>query len=284
MVKAEDLPERLGALLSRSDYVGKRFRWGECAPAAPLAESSEAAAWWLAHRIVRLRCGGSPHLYDQWRRNVEEGSEMTEVERRILRAQLTQNLGLPDAPGSDDHVEGLVAEHIWFALMQEFDGPLGFPVRVDEPSWSVTDNGADGIVVYRVGDALVFRLWEAKKHDAGNPVRDTVNRACRQLQDEGAMRYLARASKVAQEIEAEDPELALLYGHMSELWANGSPAAGIGITIATSTDADVDDCFGGLPNYFEHLTENGQREGLLTQIEDFPQFAKLVREVVWKGL
>lgn len=51
--------------------------------------------WWLAHRIVRLRCGGSRHLYEQWRRNVEEGADMTEVERKILRSQLTENLGLP---------------------------------------------------------------------------------------------------------------------------------------------------------------------------------------------
>lgn len=283
MINADDLPPRLDDLFVRADYACHGYRWGRCTPADPAADSRVTAAWWLAHRIVRLRCGGSPHLYEQWRRHVEEGAAIGEVEHRILRAQLVENIGLPESPGPQDHIEGLVTEHIWFALMEEFSGPLGLPVRIEEPSWSVTDKGADGLAVYRVGDTLVFRLWEAKKHEANDPVRDTVNRACRQLQDEGAMRYLARLSKVAQEIEDKDADLAALYGRMSELWATGREEAGVGITIATSDSSDIDDCFGGLPNYFKHFTADN-REGLLTTLEDFPAFASLVREVMWRGL
>ena len=127
----------------------------------------------------------------------------------------SESIGIPPDGAIDEHIEGFVAEHIWYLLTLEDALTFGVPVRVDEPDWSVTDSGGDGLAIYRSNGALVFRLWESKAHTGEGTVRDVVNGACRQV-NSNAMRYLARFSKVGQGLG--DPELQQFYGRLLELW------------------------------------------------------------------
>jgi len=85
----------------------------------------------------------------------------------------SESIGPPPDGGKneDRHLEGFVAEHIWYLLTTENALTYGVPVRVDGPDWSVTDSGGDGLAVYRSGGALVFRLWESKAHTSDGTAR-----------------------------------------------------------------------------------------------------------------
>jgi hypothetical protein len=244
-------------------------------------ERWQDAALWVATYVARLRCGNSPLLFNAWLTRLQGGAQHPAELHDVLVAHVaSDSIGTPAAPAPTAHLEGLVAEHIWHALTTEVGGALGKPIRVEEPSWSVTDAGGDGLAIFRVGDTFAFRLWESKSHTAAHPVGDTVNRACRQL-SANAMRYLARFSKVGQELA--DAQLARFYGRLAELWRNADPASGAGVSVCTSPAADLDGSFEALGEYWE-FTERLQREGLLAIIEDFPHFAIRVREHLWNGL
>src|SRR5690606_41350451 len=63
---------------------------------------------------------------------------------------------------------------------------LSCPTRrssdLEEPSWSATDSGGDGLAIYRnTGDELVFRLWESKWHGTQDSARDTARKAANQI-------------------------------------------------------------------------------------------------------
>jgi hypothetical protein len=279
MTSLEGLPERLHDLFDRSDHEAERYTWTHCEP-----HSRDEAVWWLADLIVRLRCGALPAYYDVWRSKVNgEGSEVSETQARVLRAAVTTNLLESGTKETNHHEQGLVAEHIWFALTREGEQPGRTLVRIEEPSWSVTDQGADGLAVFRIDSDLTFRLWETKKHDAEGKVRDTVNGACRQL-DSGGIAYLARMSKTTQEAVRDDDELAGFYARMPDMWGDGDDCSGAGISVATTDQTDWEDCFGGLPNYFTEHTGDRQREGLITRIPNFDEFTVAVREAIWNGL
>ena len=186
---------------------------------------------------------------------------------------------MPPDGASDEHIEGFVAEHIWHLLTLEDALTFGVPVRVDEPDWSVTDSGGDGLAIYRWNGALVFRLWESKAHTGEGTVRDVVNGACRQV-NSNALRYLARFSKVGQGLG--DPELQQFYGRLLELWRAAAREAGGGISVTTKSDA-IADCFGNYPSYWAFVHDD-QRQGLVVTIEDYAAFAKQVRQGLWKGL
>ncbi|HMS11937.1 MAG TPA: hypothetical protein PKD80_02435 [Microthrixaceae bacterium] len=278
MTNIDNLPARFHDLLSRDDHVEDRYTWSHCEP-----HSRDEAVWWLADLIVTLRCGGLPDYYDLWRSNVNgEGVVVAPTQTRVLQT-LATNLLPSGSADTNDHEQGLVAEHIWFALTRETDAAGRTLVRIEEPGWSVTDQGADGLAVFRVDGDLTFRLWETKKHDAEGKVGDTVNRACRQL-DSNGIAYLARMSKTTQEAVRDDDELAGFYGRMPDMWGDGDAGSGAGVSVTTSDLTDWDDCFAGLPNYFAEHAGDRQREGLITRIPEFDKFTIAVREAIWKGL
>lgn len=268
---------RLSDLLAVQLHKDATHHWAEARlPAA----SRAAAALLVATHIARQRCGGAPQYFDAWLARHGGGPPHSPDLLDCLMAMMaSESIGKPPEGGSDEHIEGFVAEHIWHLLTIENTLTFGVPVRVDGPDWSVTDSGGDGLAIYRSNGTLVFRLWESKAHTADGAVRDVVNGACRQV-DSNALRYLARFSKVGQGLG--DPEIQKFYGSLLELWRAAAREAGGGISVATASDA-TGDCFGNYPNYWA-FGHDDQRQGLVVTIEDYAAFAKQVRQELWNGL
>jgi hypothetical protein len=244
------------------------------------AASRASAALLVATHIARERCGGAPQYFDAWLARHRGGPpHPSDLLDCLVAMVASESIGKPPEGGSDEHIEGFVAEHMWHLLTMENALTFGIPVRVDGPDWSVTDSGGDGLAIYRRDGTLVFRLWESKAHTADGSVREVVNGACRQV-DSNALRYLARFSKVGQGLG--DPELQKFYGSLLELWRAAAREAGGGISVATASDT-TGDCFGNYPNYWA-FGHDDQRQGLVVTIEDYAAFAKQVRQELWNGL
>lgn len=254
------------------------------ASARPLPGSIEAAAIWLADWIAQHRCGGAPSYYTAWERRAAGGDAHPPVLAECLRAFVaSESIGTPEAPAPEQHLQGFVAEHLWAVLITEGTILRDTPVRVDGPDWSVTDSGGDGLAIYRRQPlGLAFSLWESKAHTGAGEIRDTVNGACRQL-DGSALRYLARFSKLGQQIP--DVELRNFYAKLPELWKLSAHEAGGGICVTANDDPAVvvEHCFGNLGSYW-NFSRPEQRRGVLALIADLPAFASRVREHLWKGL
>lgn len=243
-------------------------------------DKRDQAAFCIAVDIAWHRCGGAPQYFNAWGARYQGGPPHDPEFLKCLEAFVgSESIGTPQTPGYDRHLEGLVAEHIWHLLTKENTLAFGPPVRVDGPGWSVTDPGGDGLAIYRREDVLVFRLWESKAHTGGQPVHEVVNGACQQVAL-NALRYLARYSKVGQSLA--DPELQEFYGRLPEMWRIAAREAGGGISVST-TSAAIQDSFEPLPAHWR-FTHDDQRQGLVVTIDGYADFAKLVREHLWKGL
>ena len=268
---------RLSHLLEGTLHRDPTHHWVEAR--LPAANRASAALLVAAH-IARVRCGGAPQYFDAWLvRRAGGPPHPADLLECLVALVASESIGTPPDGASDEHIEGFVAEHIWHLLTLEDALSLGVPVRVDEPDWSVTDSGGDGLAIYRWNGILGFRLWESKAHTGEGPVRDVVNGACRQV-NSNALRYLARFSKVGQGLG--DPELQQFYGRLLELWRAAAREAGGGISVATKSDA-IADCFGNFPSYWD-FRHDDQRQGLVVTIEDYAAFAKQVRQELWNGL
>ena len=268
---------RLSDLLKVTVHRDPTHHWVEAwLPAVNRA----SAALVVATHIARERCGGAPQYFDAWLTRHGGGPpHPPDLLECLVPLVASESIGLPPDGGSDEHIEGFVAEHIWHLLTIENALTFGVPVRIDGPDWSVTDSGGDGLAIYRSNGTLVFRLWESKAHTTEGTVRQVVNGACRQV-DSNALRYLARFSKVGQGLG--DPELQQFYGRLLELWRAAAREAGGGISVATASDATAD-CFGNYPSYWA-FGHDDQRQGLVVMIEDYAAFAKQVRQELWNGL
>ena len=219
--------------------------------------------------LLQLR---SPrHLVDPTGARIEGPNSLRPVCCRILAPQTNQ---------ARLSMHGLVAESIWHEVASEIDAGLGLPVRVEGHDWSVTDPGGDGLTVYETSDGgFCFRLWESKHHGTNKPVRRTVNAACTQVQSR-ALPYLSRFSLIAQQI-TDDDALARFYGALAERWVDRDPAAGVGISVGTDSNANVSDCFGKVDTYFE--MELDQHQAQLHLMADYAKLADRVRKEIWKG-
>ena len=242
----------------------------------------ELAAAILASSIARQRIGVNERLHQQWKaRQLNSLSEpVTEGDLQILKAGLLQDLGAPDSPSPDEHLHGLVAEIIWYEVVSDLPAGPGRPIRVEAHDWSATDPGGDGLTVYLQSDGgYCFRLWESKHHGTATSVRKTVNRACRQIKSR-SLSYLTRFSLIAHDM-TDDEDLARFYGSLAELWVDRDAAAGVGVSIGASSDADTKKCFGKVTSYFD--LEPAQHQAHLHLMGDFAELARLVRSQVWKG-
>jgi hypothetical protein len=222
-------------------------------------------------------------LHSAWRSALSEPStaSIEPADLQILEAGLLQNVGTPEKPAMVNHLHGLIAESIWLEVVAEADTGLGSPIRVEGHDWSATDPGGDGLTVYSTDDeGWCFRLWESKHHGSADPIRDTVNTACRQVKTR-SLSYLTRFSLIAQTI-TDDASLATFYGSLAELWVNRDPAGGVGISVGATDDGhDGGDCFGNVTSYFE--LDDAQHQGHLHLIADFNDLAERVQIELWKG-
>ena len=251
-----------------------------CLYASLGGEVFEEAANVVARSIAERRIGANPRLHAVWVRQlaVTDGARPPPSDQQLLAAGLLQNVGVPAAPASLSHLYGLVAEEIWHEIIVEQDLGLGSPIRVDGHDYSAIDPGGDGLTVHATGNGnFCFRLWESKYHGTVDPIRETVQEACRQLQRR-ALSYLSRFALIEQRL-TDDLDLAKFYGRLPEMWVDKDPSAGASIVVGTSELQG--DCFGIVPGYFGLGPDRHQGE--LNALVDFPRFAGRTREILWRG-
>jgi len=250
---------------------------------AEAAEDVEAAAWLVAEEIMRLRTRGATETFDIWRTAATTEGRISDPNRPRVEPFVQTVFGSTIDPAPTDHVEGYVAEVVWFLLTR--DGALdhGRTIRrIEEPSFYVTGPGGDGLVVSELEDGtLVFRLWEIKKHNRSGGISATATRAMTQLATRGAG-YLAQYVATAPN---SDGDVARLYAELVDHWVDAHSVAGAGVGIGTSaTSAPKRRCFTTMQSHFPRLNEPGQLEGLVVGIADFAGFSRSVRDFVWSAL
>lgn len=245
----------------------------------------ETAARMLAEDAMALRCGESPIL-DRWRERRDGGPPMVGTAAKAVGIYASLGFGSPASPANETHLQGLVAELLWNRLLKErlkcADGRELVHAHSVKPD--PLEPGGDGLVIYRAkNDSLVFRLWEIKKHDSSAKVSSTIRRASRQLKGRGH-EYIAKLAG-PETIEQEGP-LGAFYADLVELWLDGGPRAGVGVSVGTSVQhaPKGNKSFASMSKNFPDFKEAGQLEGMVVALPDFPEFARRVREVVWSGL
>jgi hypothetical protein len=244
----------------------------------------EAAAQILSDDAMRLRCGDSPVLAS-WRARRDGGPPHEGTRAQAVAVFAGIGFGLPGSPANEDHLQGHVAELVWWRLVRERkvceDGRT--LVHVSALKADTLEPGGDGLVVYSIeGHVLVFRLWEIKKHDSDSHVSATIGRASRQLARRGK-EYLAKLA--GPETSRQGP-LGELFADMVELWLDNSDRAGVGVSIGTSASHAPSNprAFGSVTTAFPKLSSPGQTEAIVVAVPDYKAFAERVREIVWTGL
>jgi hypothetical protein len=260
--------------------AANRCQWLRGKLSAPSDANRQIAVAIVADAAVKWQCRGAVQHYDAWRGAVAQDSQLSADAKRKLAPFIRPAFGLPGDPPLADHLEGHVAECVWYILAQE-NVPAGLTLRtIEGPSFLVTTPGGDGLVVYQRGeDVLIFRLWEIKKHDSTVGVSRTVSRALRQL-DEKAEEYLAQLTTLAGTYE---PDVARLYAVLSDLWLDRDERAGAGVAVSTSDRYLPRSCFGRMHTRFPELSVD-QLAGLVVALGDFPAFARSVRDRIWSAL
>lgn len=260
--------------------AANRCQWlrGQLSDPPPVNRRTAVAI--VADAAVRWQCRGASHHYTAWAQAVAQGTQLSTDQSRKLSSFIKPAFGLRAQPLPADHLQGHVAEYVWYLLAQE-NLPPGLALRtIEGPSFSVTTPGGDGLAVYQRDDAvLVFRLWEIKKHESNTHISRTVARAYTQL-DRKAEVYLAELTTLADTCE---PEIAQLYAALSDLWLDRDERAGAGVAVSTSDGRLPSRCFGTMHEKFPDLSVE-QIQGLVVSLGDFPAFARAVRERVWSAL
>lgn len=261
--------------------AAKDYSWARYDYNNSLGLTSALAAS-LADQIVRLRCKRCTAHYASWQAAAAGGQKPTGPTLDALHAYLSPAIGLPgSAPVSENHLEGLIAEHLWYFLITS-EATLNNTIHVEPPSFKPTDHGGDGLSVRRNGDgSLTFFLWEIKKRVGKGRVSGTINQAALQLKTE-ALEYLARYTCTAD--LTGDPALEDLFAHLVEYWEQASPSASAGIAVASNLSNASNRCFTSLPKHLATLTSPPRLVGKLTTFGDFSAFTLAVRDRVWTGL
>jgi hypothetical protein len=228
----------------------------------------------VANHIALNRMASTPAHFAAWRRAI--GGEPYEArERRAILAFLSRGLGKPTAPGNQDHLEGLIAEHLWHIANSQF--PADEPVLyLSNPKFDPTAPGADGLVIFdRNGPR--FRLWEIKK--AGAHVSATLSKAYDQL-SRNADVYLAQMTAIGQ--EQGNPDLVDVFAQILDWWLDGSEQACVGVAIASPLRPTSS--FSTMRTRLSMLTAPEAHRGLFVSIGDYPGFCADVRTLLWTGL
>jgi hypothetical protein len=242
--------------------------------------ANERAAWFVAEGAMRERCTGAPANFNLWRAAATGTRVLTPIEQDRVEPFIRTGFGLPGRELPADHLQGYVAEFVWFLVTRE-RVPAGRHLRVIKgPGFHVTGPGGDGLAVYKFAGNHIFRLWEIKKHHSSSHVSRTVARAYEQLAA-NATEYLAQMTALA---EQHEDEVASLLAQLVDLWIDGDARAGAGVAVSTSSGSHPARCFGNMGMRFPRLAGAGQLEGLVVGLDDLPQFAERVKGVVWSAL
>jgi hypothetical protein len=193
---------------------------------------------------------------------------------------VSDGFGVPEDQRSVDHVEGHIAELVWFLLTQEEDRDDRDLYHIEQPSFYVSSPGGDGLAVYEESGALSFRLWEIKKHTGSSHLSSTTARAYKQLASH-APRYLVQYTSTG---AGHAGDLGKLYAELVQLWLDAAPEAGAGVAVATARRHSPRRCFSTMEQHLPRFDHRGRLEGLVTAIGNFSDLTRQVRDVVWIGL
>lgn len=151
-------------------------------------------------------------------------------------------------PNAKPHhgVPGHVGEWLWYLLALETpDLPGRTTEYLAEPKVNVNDGGGDGRIIRRTrsgsGPELVFRLWEMKKYTGkDDSITATVTGAWQQLSENGAAYVLSQTAWADREFAGD---LGAFVSQMVEMWIDGHPSSGAGVSVATNTSAAPTEAF-----------------------------------------
>lgn len=245
----------------------------------------DALADCIAVCIMRARCGSINNYFQAWQDKAMNRRELTDIESQIIKTYIKPSLGLPGVNVPDDHVQAVIAECLWYELTHQRDGSHGLPVRVEAPHLHVTEPGGDGLVVYSTGDDnFTFRLWEIKKHSNSSSATSKITSASKQLHENGA-EYLAKWSKVGQEIDHIQSGLSGFYATLVETWVSGSPSAMAGISVSKDNVSAIStNPVSIAKSHLPKLINDYQIEGLVVSIPSFSLLGAKVQEALWRGI
>lgn len=226
----------------------------------------------LVEAFMEDRC---PGLVEAWRERRDDGPPHPESRRKALESIIKQPFDLPPPDEEpSDHVQGAVAEHLWYYLYHQIRDDIAYSV---EPELDPTSGGGDSISVHQSEDGLSFRLWEIKKCTAQR-LRPTVSRALNQLDERGSQ-YIAQMSMIGQ--KHPDEEIAQLFIRLPELWCDYSPEASVGVSVGIPERLTPDECFTDFPDRFP---DRSDLRGMVKVVGDYTRFVRAVQEEAWSGL
>lgn len=247
----------------------------------------------IAEHIMDNWFGGTPATLKAWQDKLSGTPHADAAIQQHLSDIVQSNLRLPGDPpilvkkgprkGLEnlDHLEGLVAEHLWHMCAAEsalgaaprFLGDLGFRVH---------DKGPDGFVIVDSAGRLEYRLWEVKKNSTSLPATATVTGAAQQLH--------LRATDYLQEIAQlnrhnADPQLKSLFQQLVYFWGQQSPEANAGIAVVTTRPSGATTPFTHFGStYLSGFKGTNPMQGLLVNMNDLSRLATDVRQEIWNGL
>lgn len=283
MYEARLVSNKLSALLSSLDHPGaaRKCRWHH-AQAVGLSDAHRAAiAWIIAEEVMDSR-GGRSRVKQLWLDSVTTGTKLTGKDQALLVAFIGDVFGVPGKPKSADHLAGHVGEWLWYLHARDLADPSRAILWLEPPKFTVTEQGADGLVIYSATGASTtfFRLWETKKHTGAGPVSNATGKAYGQVAKR-ANEYLA---KLTGPLSLTAGAVGDLGKEIADLWIDADPRAGVGVSVASDKMPPPSRCFTTMGSHFASFNQPGQLEGLLVSVEDLDQIAVTVREYLWTAL
>lgn len=226
---------------------------------------------------MQSRCGVAGAVYALWENATLNGRLLIGDDRAKVVAFTTAVFGSPKKVPNEHHVQGHVAEWLWYLITREQQEKDRTIQLLDPPKFSVTEGGGDGFIVWSDKSSNhFFRLWELKKHVGKGHVSGTINTAYKQLSNHGA-RYLAQL--VGTHSQRPD-EVGKLCASLVDFWVDADSRAGIGVAVTSATIPAPNRSFTKMGNKFPKFNMPGQLEGILCTVEDFHALAADVRRFI----
>ncbi|QOK23261.1 hypothetical protein IGS73_02200 [Janibacter indicus] len=255
-----------------------KCEWSSHIAASLTPEQAGALAWVLIDTMMRARFGPATSLYDTWREHTIAGTKIPSPDKETIESFIEPVFGLPDAPKSEDHLQGHVGEWLWHLLTKD-----NVAVRIQpDPKGDVTDAGADGFSIYEnAAGTLRFRLWESKKNTGTGSLSTSLNQAYEQLAASG-QRYVAKIVGTFMPGFYDD-EILTFIAEVPAAWTQGDELVGAGVTLATHQPLPSKP-FNKMSKKLPLLNKPGQLRGLVTSISCYDELSSTVRRYAWTAL
>jgi hypothetical protein len=239
----------------------------------------------IANIVAEIRFGKESAHFDWWREKIAGTRRFSPKELEIIKAYLKPSFGTSEHPLPMNQVEAVVAETLWYHITKNTETVSGIPIRIEEPHFTVTEPGGDGLAVYDDGGCTYFyRLWEIKKHSTDTSSTTKITQAAKQLNVKG-LEYLVKLSKIDQELDYSHPGLSEFYAGLVEKWYDGAEDSKAGISVSKKLASQITQT--PITQAKPHLPNHGranQLEAMIISIPDLSSLATKVREVIWSAI